>query len=229
MMTTLNAVGHLGYEIYPKGFTKNKIWKWKTTSTHHNMHHEKFRGNYGVYFTFWDRWFKTEFKDYHQVFENIANNEKSLHQPEKAINTIDPLVSKGFNGLLVAQELNPKSILGNWAVQSEDAIVAIFVKDNKYFGKIIWLKTLLDNNGVVVKDSNNVDKKLRTKPALGLVILKDFEFTQNNTWEGGTIYDPKNGKTYSCIIKVKNKSQLEIRGYIGISLLGRTEIWMHSK
>lgn len=93
VMTTLNAVGHLGYEIYPKGFTKNKIWQWKTTSTHHNMHHEKFKGNYGLYFTFWDKWFKTEFKDYHQVFENITHNEKSLHQPQKnSTASIDPMV-----------------------------------------------------------------------------------------------------------------------------------------
>jgi len=138
-----------------------------------------------------------------------------------------PLI--GFNGVVAAQVINQKSILGNWTVQSGDATVSIFFKENKYFGKVIWLKTPLDRNGVVVKDSNNVDKKLRKRPALGLTLLQNFEFTENNTWEGGTIYDPNNGKTYSCNIKMKNKNQLEIRGYIGIALLGRTEIWTYSK
>jgi uncharacterized protein (DUF2147 family) len=60
---------------------------------------------------------------------------------------------------------------------------------------------------------------------IGLVILKDFAFNGKDKWEDGTIYDPNNGKTYSCVIRLKNESALEVRGYIGISLLGRTEVW----
>jgi uncharacterized protein (DUF2147 family) len=59
---------------------------------------------------------------------------------------------------------------------------------------------------------------------VGTVILKDFKYS-GKTWEDGTIYDPKNGKTYSCIIKAKGLNNLDIRGYIGISLLGRTTNW----
>lgn len=68
---TLNVVGHSGYEIYPKNFLKNKFLNWKTTSTHHNMHHSKFSGNYALYFTWWDKIFKTEFKDYEETFEEV--------------------------------------------------------------------------------------------------------------------------------------------------------------
>ncbi len=67
----LNIIGHLGYEIYPKGFNKHWLFKYKAPSTHHNMHHEKFNGNYGFYFTWWDKIFKTEFKDYNQVYDNL--------------------------------------------------------------------------------------------------------------------------------------------------------------
>lgn len=68
---TLNVIGHLGYEIYPKGFNTHWLFRWKTPSTHHNMHHSNFNGNYGLYFTWWDKFFKTEFKDYHQKFEIV--------------------------------------------------------------------------------------------------------------------------------------------------------------
>ena len=68
---TLNVIGHMGYEIYPSGFNTHWLFKWKTPSTHHNMHHSHFSGNYGLYFTWWDKFFKTEFKDYHQKFEIV--------------------------------------------------------------------------------------------------------------------------------------------------------------
>ena len=84
-MTTLNAIAHLGYEIYPKGFTKSPFWSWKTTSTHHNMHHEKFGGNYGLYFTFWDKWRKTEFKEYHEVFEKTTKNINASETNTKSV------------------------------------------------------------------------------------------------------------------------------------------------
>ena len=67
----LNVIGHLGYEIYPKGFNTHWLFKFKTPSTHHNLHHSKFNGNYGLYFTWWDKWCGTEFKDYHQKFESL--------------------------------------------------------------------------------------------------------------------------------------------------------------
>jgi ring-1,2-phenylacetyl-CoA epoxidase subunit PaaE len=66
-----NVLGHLGYEIYPKGWVKFPILKFKTASTHHNMHHQLFNGNYALYFTWWDKWMGTEFKDYETRHEQI--------------------------------------------------------------------------------------------------------------------------------------------------------------
>lgn len=68
---TLNVIAHLGYEVYPKNFNTHWLFKFKTPSTHHNMHHARFKGNYGLYFTWWDRIFKTEFEDYHKTYEEI--------------------------------------------------------------------------------------------------------------------------------------------------------------
>jgi len=68
-----NLLAHLGYEVYPKSWIKIPFIKFKTASTHHNMHHEKFNGNYGLYFTWWDKLMGTEFKDYANRFEEIHN------------------------------------------------------------------------------------------------------------------------------------------------------------
>jgi Delta7-sterol 5-desaturase len=70
-----NIKSHLGYEIYPAWF--NKSWlRFMTSSTHHNMHHSKFNGNYGIHFRIWDRLFGTEFKDYEANFDTIQERKK---------------------------------------------------------------------------------------------------------------------------------------------------------
>lgn len=80
-MTFMNVLGHLGYELYPKGFTKSKLLGWNNTSTHHNMHHSLFDYNYGLYFNFWDKLMKTNHEKYHETFEKLASakpDEKDL-------------------------------------------------------------------------------------------------------------------------------------------------------
>ena len=66
-----NVLAHLGYEIYPKGWVKFPLLQFKTASTHHNMHHQLFNGNYALYFTWWDKWMDTEFKEYETRHEQI--------------------------------------------------------------------------------------------------------------------------------------------------------------
>ena len=70
-MMIYNAYGHLGYELYPKNFNKTIIGKWINTSVSHNQHHQKFNGNYGLYFLFWDRWMGTLRNDYDADFNEI--------------------------------------------------------------------------------------------------------------------------------------------------------------
>ncbi|MBR31498.1 MAG: sterol desaturase [Spirochaetaceae bacterium] len=71
-MTSLNVLGHLGYELFPSGFTRNRSTLWHNTSTHHNMHHKYFNCNYGLYFNWWDRFMKTNHPEYHEQFESKA-------------------------------------------------------------------------------------------------------------------------------------------------------------
>jgi uncharacterized protein (DUF2147 family) len=75
-------------------------------------------------------------------------------------------------------------------------------------------------------DLNNPDPDLQDRPVIGLLITKDFVYNGKGLWHKGTIYDPDNGKTYKCKIKFgDNEKVLKVRGFVGISLLGRTTYW----
>ncbi len=78
LMIVYNVYGHLGYELYPKGFNKHWLGRWINTSISHNQHHQYFRGNYGLYFTFWDRVMGTMRKDYDQQFETVTTKTKNI-------------------------------------------------------------------------------------------------------------------------------------------------------
>ncbi len=81
-MTAYNVYGHLGFELYPKGFNKHWLGKWFNTSVNHNMHHQYFKGNYGLYFTFWDRVMNTLQKDYDDRFENVTSTNQQSRKRE---------------------------------------------------------------------------------------------------------------------------------------------------
>lgn len=125
-----------------------------------------------------------------------------------------------FLSLFVAVTLSAQNkagdIIGTYMNPDADAVLKIYETSGKYFGKLIWTK----NAGKL--DDQNPDVSKRSQKRLGLVIMNNFKFDGDDTWEGGTIYDPKNGKTYDCKVTRDAKGNLDIRGYIGISLLGRT-------
>ena len=114
---------------------------------------------------------------------------------------------------------NADVIIGNYISPKKDGILQIYKSGTKYNGKLLWTKT----EGKL--DENNPDPAKRKTPLRGMDIMKGFVFDGDDTWEDGTIYDPKNGKTYSCEITREKNGDLNVRGYIGISLLGRTEVF----
>jgi len=86
-MTGMNVLGHLGVELFPKGFVKHRIGKWHNTTTHHHLHHKYFNGNYSLYFNIWDRLMGTNQKNYIKEFERITQeSETSNLQREQLTN-----------------------------------------------------------------------------------------------------------------------------------------------
>lgn len=116
-------------------------------------------------------------------------------------------------------------LIGVWEPGNGRAKVKITKIGDKYYGKIVWLKEPKDEQGQPKTDKNNPDESMRSTPLLGYRLLKDFVYKGNNTWEEGTIYDPENGSTYNCTIKLKDANTLDVRGYIGVSMIGRTDTW----
>ena len=117
-------------------------------------------------------------------------------------------------------------LIGVWEPSNGKVRVKIEKLGTKYFGRIVWLRAPIDSVTNKPKvDKNNHDVALRNVPIKGFRLLKDFTFKSAGEWAEGTIYDPENGSTYSCTIKMKDKNTLDIRGYIGISAFGRTDVW----
>lgn len=122
-------------------------------------------------------------------------------------------------------QIKADDILGVWMTGGkEPAKIQIYKAGEKYYGKIIWLKNPTEN-GKQRTDGNNPDEAKRKNPIIGLEMLTGFRFDGADEWKGGDIYDPESGKTYSSYMYLKDKNTLRVRGYVGISLFGRTESW----
>jgi uncharacterized protein (DUF2147 family) len=128
-----------------------------------------------------------------------------------------------------------ESILGVWLTTKQDAKVEIFHCGDRYCGKLVWLKKPTypanDKSGMAGKvriDKNNPNPALQERSIIGMQVMDSFKYANNNQWQDGNVYDPKNGKTYSCKLTLSAENQLEVRGFIGISLFGRTEVWTRS-
>jgi len=121
---------------------------------------------------------------------------------------------------------NPDAIVGVWKTGEGTAMVKIYKNGNKYQGRVVWLKEPIDpETGKPKLDKNNEDPAAKSKPVLGLINIWGFVAKSENLWEDGNIYDPKNGNTYSSTMRLINGNSLEVRGYIGVSLIGRTDTW----
>jgi uncharacterized protein (DUF2147 family) len=118
---------------------------------------------------------------------------------------------------------NADAIEGEWFSAKKDTKFLIFKQGNTYFGKILW------GSGSQTKDVKNPDAQLQNRDIIGLVILKNFAFDGKSTWKNGSIYDPREGKTYACTITMKDYNQISVRGYVGISLFGRSETWTRAQ
>ena len=130
-----------------------------------------------------------------------------------------------FFALLFSFSSWSQNILGNWYSLDTDSnekesIIEVYQENNKIYAKIVSLLKKDDKGKICDKCTGN-DKD---KPIEGLVILKGLS-KDDDEWSGGKILDPKNGSYYKCYMTLVEKDKLKIRGYIGFSLIGRTEYW----
>ena len=109
-------------------------------------------------------------------------------------------------------------------VGSGKAAVQIYKCSAKYCGKIVWLKEPKNPDGTEKLDVNNPDKSKQSRKLMGMNLVWGFKF-DGKKWADGGIYDPEKGKTYSCKMTLEGNNKLKVRGFMGISALGRTDVW----
>jgi uncharacterized protein (DUF2147 family) len=128
-----------------------------------------------------------------------------------------------FLPVLLAVGSDTVSPVGIW--KNDDATFEIFEDQGKLSGKIVALREPRTPEGKEKTDIHNPDAAKRERPIIGLVFLSGFTQKSQTRWENGTIYDPKSGNTYSCSMQLDGPEKIDMRGFIGISLIGRTDVW----
>ena len=121
-----------------------------------------------------------------------------------------------------------QDVVGKWKLEDGSAIVEVYQEGDVFNGKIVWLKNPTEADGSPAVDSNNPDAKLRSRQLIGLNMLSGLK-QKGGEYSGGSIYDPGNGKTYHCSMKVEGDT-LKVRGSLDKrGLLGRTMDWFRVK
>ena len=121
-----------------------------------------------------------------------------------------------------------QDVIGKWKLEDGTAIVEVYKQGDAYNGKIVWLQNPTESDGTPAVDSNNPDKALRSRKLIGLNMLSGLK-KDGGEYSGGKIYDPSNGKTYNCSMKVEG-DVLKVRGSLDKKgLIGRTMDWFRVK
>ena len=119
-----------------------------------------------------------------------------------------------------------KGLVGLWATEGGKSHIEIVPCKIKFCGTIVWLKEPLTEDGKIKYDVNNPEQALRNRSIIGLQLLAGFTAsTKFEVWENGTIYNPEDGKTYSCTLTLLDNKTLKVRGFVGLPLFGKTQIW----
>ena len=113
--------------------------------------------------------------------------------------------------------------IGVW--ETGESHIEIYECGKRLCGRIVHLDEPLDKDGKPKIDTNNPDRSLRSRTIMGMDLIAGFSRKSDELWVGGTIYDPRDGKTYKCKMTLKSNRTLVVRGYVGISLFGKTVVW----
>ncbi|CAG0954838.1 hypothetical protein MYXO_00423 [Myxococcaceae bacterium] len=117
---------------------------------------------------------------------------------------------------------------GLWWAEGGFAQVEISRCADALCGRVAWLRHPFGEGGCALRDVENPDPALRSRPVEGLAILRDLRESPGapGEWSGGEIYDPSSGRTYSAVVEFDGPDRLHVRGYLGLRLLGRTTTWL---
>ena len=116
-------------------------------------------------------------------------------------------------------------VFGFWLTANQHAIIEIAACGEDACGKIVWLQEPLDHDGQPKTDRNNPEEARRDQPLCAIQLIGKFRNAGTGVWSGGSIYNPRDGQTYSASMKLRSEDRLELRGYLLLPLFGQTEAW----
>lgn len=223
-----NVMGHAGAEVHSAAFGPGRWLGWNNTTTHHDLHHETGRTNYGLYFRFWDKLMGTEHPDYCAKFETIVAPQAKTTPPAIA----GRVLARAIAGIVVAGGLlfaaDPakanESPAGRWATPGVAAIVELAPCSDTsgLCGTIRWLWEATDEKGRPRLDAQNADATLRARPLVGLSILSGLTPAAGGSW-AGRIYNPEDGQIYRATLRRVGNDTLVIEGCV--LFICQKQIW----
>lgn len=225
-----NVMGHAGVELYPVSGKSSRLFGWWNTTTHHDLHHQNGRSNYGLYFSWWDRWMGTEHPDYQAEVAAFAICPLRRKKPARTAGTMVGLIALTLASTSVmhgdARAQTGADISGNWATRGFGSIVQLRPcagAAQTMCGRILWLWEPNDAQERSRVDTHNPDRGLRTRSLIGVEIVQNLRETSPGVWSGGSLYNPDDGRTYTGEITLRN-GVLELRG-CALSVFCQTQIW----
>lgn len=123
-------------------------------------------------------------------------------------------------------------VIGLWLTEEGNSQIEITKTPNGQFaGRIVWMEEPLDEQGKPKVDKENPNAAMRNRPLQNLMILQGFTYNANRKeWSGGTIYDPKEGKTYDAVMRLDGNNTMVLRGFVmGMRMLGRNSAWTRER
>ncbi len=203
----INVYGHLGYEVAPRWFRHSFLFEILNTSVHHNLHHSRFKGNYGLYFRFWDRLMDTENPHYVEEYDRVQarrfgkkEHPHTTHASKASLILL--LLTLSASGL---QAQN--GIEGRWIDAEEGGVIHIYEEGGKYFGRLDSVFNPLDRAKVEGKR---------------IMIFSDFEWQTGQSYCCGTIRMPRYGITAEGSLNLREEDLLEVSGSYGFISRTRT-------
>jgi sterol desaturase/sphingolipid hydroxylase (fatty acid hydroxylase superfamily) len=196
---TMNVYGHLGFEVAPRWFRHSILFEILNTSVHHNLHHAKFKGNYGLYFRVWDRLLGTEHPDYIQTYDQIQERRFGVEEKSKtrSFNWLGLSVLLLPVGLFSQVESTPLS--GTWIYIKTQSEVRLFEKEGKYYGQLIATGNAQD------------DARIQGKT---IYLLKDFALNSKGIYQG-TLFLPRRKWTVAADLEQVAADTLQLWGRYG--------------
>ena len=117
----------------------------------------------------------------------------------------------------------PPDPTGVWLLEANKVAVRIYDCKDGLCGRIVWLREPLDKYGRLKRDKHNPNMALRDRPVCGIEVLSGLRPAGHDQWDGGTIYNPQDGKTYAASVRAVAPNTIEVRGYVGLPLFGKTK------